>query len=57
MQRQRHELVAGPDDATDGDWTIELQLLMEEGGQRVVVAFLDEMTRDVSYSTLNLTVP
>ena len=57
LQRQRHELVAGPDDATDGNWTIELQLLMEEGGQRVVVAFLDEMTRDVSYSTLNLTVP
>jgi VWFA-related protein len=60
MQRRDHEIRIPRNDleAHHGDrYVIELPLLMRPGSVRIVVAVMDRLTRQASYSTIHRTVP
>jgi len=60
LQRQEHEIRVPAKDydlAKTKNYGFDLQLLMEKGSFRVTVALMDEITRQASYSSTQLTVP
>jgi VWFA-related protein len=60
LQRQEHEIRVPAKDydlARSKNYGFDLQLLMENGSFRVTVAIMDQVTRQASYSSTQLTVP
>jgi VWFA-related protein len=59
LQRQEHEIRVPAKDydlARSKNYGFDLQLLMEKGSYRVTVAIMDQVTRQASYSSTQLTV-
>lgn len=60
LQRQQHEVrvrAADYDVARTRRFSIDLQLLMAEGRQRVAIAMMDQVTRQASYQNLTVSIP
>ena len=60
IQRQQHEVripTASYDEARTQRFGLDVQLLMEEGPQRVALGLMDEITRQASYVQRSIRVP
>jgi VWFA-related protein len=60
IQRQQHEVripAAGYEEARKQRFGLDVQLLMEEGPQRVALGLMDEITRQASYVQRSIRVP